>query len=101
MLSEADARTMREGRTLFVDKRQTGGVTFDKIVLSLHASERHALEELRGAGYEVPQLKCPEPLPEESRCAGCEGLMPTPSLFERRCIVCWAVEAKRGRLARN
>lgn len=102
MLSEQDVITLREGRTLFVDERATKGATFKNVILSLHKTNEEALATLRAAGHSTPSsLITHEPLPSESRCSGCNGLLPTPSLFEGQCTVCWATEAKKYRLQRS
>ncbi len=101
MLSEQDIQTMRNGSTKFIDERQTGGISFKRVVLSLSKTDTEALECIRQAGYRVPQLKNPEPVAGESRCKGCEGLMQTWQLFEGQCIVCWATQCKKLRVASN
>ena len=101
MLSESDVSGMRAGSTRFVDKRQLKGATFDHVIVSLHKSDTEALETLRTAGYRVPQLVNPEPVPGEGRCDACNGCIATPLLFEGRCTICWATEAKAARVARN
>lgn len=101
MLSEADVANMRAGRTTFVDQRQLSGAKFHRVVLSLHPSDTAALEMIRAAGHRVDQLAVPEPGPAESRCVGCEGCIATASMFEGKCIVCWATEAKRLKTERN
>lgn len=97
MLAEKDVASMREGRTVFVDGRATGGVVFNKVLVSLHPTDQDALHMLHTAGHVVPELATHEPVAKEVRCAGCQGLNSVGSLFEGRCIVCWATEAKRLR----
>jgi len=90
MLSEADIEIMRQGNTKFVDERQTGGVTFNKVVLSLHKTDEEAVKILRSAGHFVPnpeKLPKVEPKGEETRCKGCNCI--TQVVLEGRCIVCW------------
>lgn len=95
MLAESDVKTMREGRTTFVDQRQLQGHTFNRVVLSLHRSDTEALETIRQAGHRVEQLAVPEPGPKERRCTGgCNGIVATKLLFEDRCAPCWAQLAK-------
>jgi hypothetical protein len=53
-------------------------------------------------GQQIHQaITAPDPRPHETRCAGCQGLVATETLFEGRCIICWATEAKRRRVESN
>ena len=102
MLSEADIVGMRLGQTRFVDERQTGGIEFRRIVLSLSKTDADSLELLKSAGHDTTNYKVPEPHEgKEGRCQGCDGIIPLGGLFEDRCIVCWATEAKRARTESN
>ncbi len=104
MLTDKDIQTLREGRTLFVDERATKAFRFTEVILSLHANHEAALTCLRQAGYDpadADKLVVHERLPHERQCAGCQGLMDAAMLFEGRCTVCWATEAKQLRQARN
>ncbi len=104
MLTPQDLQTLREGRTLFVDERATKGFQFTHVILSLHASESEALACLKQAGYDpadAGKLVVHERQPQEGQCASCQGLMDAAMLFEGRCTVCWATEAKQLRQARN
>lgn len=99
MLSEKDIETMRAGNTKFVDERQTKGVTFNRVILSLHKTDEEAVAILRGAGHAVPppgDLEKPMPRAHEVRCPGCDGIIDNGSIFEGRCIVCWANAAKNA-----
>jgi hypothetical protein len=102
MLSEQDVAGMRAGSTRFVDERQTGGLKFSRAVLSLSKSDVESLKLIRQAGHAVDHpLVEPGPGPAESRCAGCNGLIATPLMFEGKCTVCWATLAKQLQTARN
>jgi hypothetical protein len=96
MLAENDVQTMRDGRTLFVGPQQMQGHHFNKVILSLHHTNDHALETLRLAGHDVSK-HAPEAVPEpgEGRCDECKGCISTPLLFEGKCTVCWATIAKK------
>ena len=103
MLAEADVRTLRTGRTLYVDRTATGGEKFDKVVVSLHPTNEAALDAVRRSGHPLP-ANLPSPSPAtfaEERCAGCGGIMPAWNLHEGRCVVCWYEEATRLRGLRN
>lgn len=95
MLAEGDVKSMRLGHTKFVDKRMLNKYTFNKVIVSLHKTDEDALECIRQAGHRVPELPNPEPIANETRCLGCSGLILTASMFEGRCIVCWANMAKK------
>lgn len=103
MLSEKDIGIMRPGRTLFVDQRQLGGRTFDRVILSLGKTDAENLELVQKAqpGMDMREFVSPEPARAEARCKGCEAIVEACTLFEERCIVCWATEAKKLRTARN
>lgn len=94
MLTEADVQSMREGRTQFVDQRMTKGNKFNKVILSVHPTHEDIAKIIHQAGHTIPQLTPPEPAPNQSVCIGCKGLIDTHTLFEGKCIVCWATEAK-------
>jgi hypothetical protein len=96
MLSEDDVVQMREGRTKFVDRRATGGATFKKVILSLHKTNDEAIALLRKYGHARGEPVTHEPLAGEGQCVSCKGIMAPASLFEGKCIVCWAMEAKKG-----
>jgi hypothetical protein len=97
LLSEKDIQSMREGRTLFVDERQTQGLLFKSVTLGLSPTDQHSLELIRQSGKRVAQLPNPEPGPQEVRCSTCPAILSVGQLFEERCMVCWATEAKERR----
>lgn len=101
LLCEKDLSDMRTGLTKFVDHRQLQGKTFERVVFALTKSDANSLELIKAAGHRVYQLAVPEPGPKESKCLGCEGLIETVTMFEGKCICCWAAEAKKLQLARN
>ena len=92
MLSEKDIEIMRQGNTKFVDERQTGGVPFNRVVLSLHKNDEEAVGILKKAGHYVPDqqdMRGAEPHKHESRCKGCNGITETVSMLDDICIICW------------
>ncbi len=94
MLTEQDCNNMRGGRTVFVDRRQTGGAMFDRVVLSLHANHEACKAAIRQAGHAVPDsLPEPEPTSTEGRCRGCQGCIKTYLLLEGMCMMCWKEKA--------
>lgn len=102
MLSEQDIGQMRTGVTKFVDERQLGERTFQRVVISLHKTDAEALRLLKQQltvqqrkELEQQGLKGPEPTVGEAKCIGCQGINPIESLFEGRCICCWAAKAKK------
>lgn len=104
MLTEKDVLNMRGGRTVFVDKRQTGGYKFDRVVISLHKTDKEALDVVRrsGHGASIPeQFTAPEPTKGEGRCEACNGCIAEPLLFEGKCTQCWAELAKKLQTQRN
>jgi hypothetical protein len=101
MLAEADIQAMREGRTQFVDSRQTGGLKFDRVALSLHRTNEDALALLKGAGHDMSNLPSPVPTAKEGRCDDCKGCIAVELLFEGKCNVCWATLAKKLMTASN
>jgi hypothetical protein len=103
MLSEQDVASMRQGRTTFVDKRALGKYTFDRVVLSLSKTDNDSIALLNKAGHKVDVEKAAvhSTDPGESVCKGCAGLIKTESMFEDKCIVCWAAEAKNKRTSSN
>src|SRR5579872_4269120 len=96
-----DYQKLRAGNTLFVDPRMTGGRFFNQFVISLHESKDQIVKLLLQV---QPNAKIPEHLPEppphegEYACAGCNVSNSPDRLFEDRCIICWANEAKRFRV---
>lgn len=92
MLAEKDIEIMRQGNTKFVDERQTGGIEFNKVVLSLHKTDEEAAALLKEAGHYVPDrkdMRAAEPRNHEARCKGCGGITDYASMLDWRCIVCW------------
>lgn len=102
--SEQDVILMRQGRTLFIDQRQFKGAKFTNIVTALSKTDADSLamlQQANGLTAARVDLTPPEPHAHESKCPGCDGLVTTASMFEGRCIVCWATEAKRLRTSSN
>lgn len=98
MLTEADAQSMREGRTQFVDNRQLGNKTFNRVIISLHKNKQEILASLRQAGHYVDENLFTSVMPEEAtegRCEACDGCIAKYLLFEGKCTVCWATLAKK------
>jgi hypothetical protein len=92
MLSEKDIEIMRQGNTKFVDERQTGGIPFNRVVLSLHKTDEEAVAILKQAGHYVPNredMRAASPRKNESLCKGCNGIIDNGSLMDGICIVCW------------
>jgi hypothetical protein len=102
--NEQDVITMRQGRTLFVDQRQLKGATFKQVITALGQTDADAvalIQKANGLKAAAVDLDPPAPAVHESKCPGCGGLVATATMFEGRCIVCWATEAKRLRAASN
>ena len=96
MLAEKDVQSMRQGRTLFVDERQTCGTRFNKVVLSLAKTDQESLALIRQAGYDTSKLgPQAEPTLGEARCNECQGCIAAALMFEGKCTVCWATLAKK------
>jgi hypothetical protein len=101
MLNEKDVSTMRQGNTTFVDERSLKGASFTRIVLSLHKTDQSALEMLKSVNptakkaLEKGMVPEPEPNIGETRCIKCRGVMAIETLFEGKCICCWAAQAKQ------
>lgn len=102
LLSESDVKTMREGRTVFIDDRHLQGRTFGKCVIGLGKSDAANLALVKSAGTKIAErFDCNKPEPGEETCQGCKGQMVLGSTLEGRCIVCWATEAKASRITRG
>jgi hypothetical protein len=103
MLSEQDVKSMRDGRTLFVDERATKGATFKKVILSLHRTDQEAIKLVETAQGRpmADQLVTHEPRADDVQCTGCLAMSPYWRLFEEKCIICWATEAKKLRIGNN
>jgi len=103
-VTASDVKLIQEGRTLFVDQRQLGGKTFDRVILAFSKTNQDAIDLLTRSGtYKLPegQIEGPTPYSGEARCATCESIVQECTLFEKRCIVCWATEAKKARIGSN
>lgn len=88
MISEKDVEDLRAGHTKFVDKRMMKGKKFDSIIISLHKTDDESIKVLK-LGNEIfhnPGI--------EATCRGCQGDIKKELLFEGKCIVCWAKQAK-------
>jgi hypothetical protein len=95
-----DIPDLRKGLTKFVDHRHIGDKTFNRVVISLHKNKREVEDLLAGLkGTEGKTWVEGQPQPGESICKGCKATMRTETLFEGKCIVCWATEAKAGMAA--
>jgi hypothetical protein len=98
MLSESDvADKLRPGHTLYVDPALLGGRTFGHVVISLGKTDQDNVALLHKAAPETrgmaPRVR--EPGAAEARCKGpCKGVQPEADLFEGKCTVCWATQAK-------
>jgi hypothetical protein len=102
LLSESDVKTMREGRTVFVDKRHLQGRTFDACIIGLGKSDSENVRMVKEAGTKlIERFDCNKPEPGEEVCKGCDGQLPLGTTFEGKCIVCWATEAKKLGGGRN
>ena len=106
MLSEKDVLTMRKGHTVFVDDRQTGGIQFSRVVLSLHKDNDAALEVIRRSGHQTnvkaADLPIPQPrVPVEEECQGCFGIKRAEELYRGKCVICWYDEVQRLRTQGN
>ncbi len=99
MLSEQDVNNMRGGRTTFVDQRQLGGGTFNKVVLSLHKTNDAALELLKSLGKlgADQEIVVPDVGPGEERCEGCDGLISKATMSKGKCLSCWVEAAESYR----
>lgn len=99
-----DEMKLRNGHTLFVDPRMTGGRSFNQVVVSLHKTKDDVVAMLRSVqpGAKIPD-HLPEPPPREGEvaCSGCGASNRPEMLFEARCLLCWANEAKRFRAQSN
>lgn len=91
MLTEQDVNDMRSGRSKFVDSRHTGGITFNKVILSLHKNNEEALDLVKSAEFAPDGNR---PIDDEKQCKGCLGLMKSYLLLDEMCIVCWKEKAK-------
>lgn len=103
-LTEQDVKTLRTGHTLFVDQRQLKGAMFDRVILALNKTDGATMAMLKSAknGMNLPPMgAAPEPNPGQYRCPGCDGIKTVADLFDGKCIVCWATEAKKARIANN
>lgn len=104
MLSEKDIANMRQGRSTFIDERQTKGIDFKRAVFCINETDEDSLKMFEKAGH-LPDIVAPEPNTgpggPEGRCKVCNGIIPVAHLFEDQCLVCWATEAKRFRTESN
>ncbi len=94
MLSEKDIQTMREGRTVFVDERVTKDSSFKAVIVSVSPTDEHSLQLIRSSGNLTPGLSNMQPKEDEVTCSDCKGIMFAHSLFEGKCMICWATLAK-------
>lgn len=106
MLSEQDVMGMRQGQYRFVDERATKGHQFNKCVVCLYKTDAESLAALKKSQGgvlpgQVTEQMVTETKATEERCFVCKGVGPIGSLYEDKCITCWAVEAKRLRLQGN
>ena len=103
LVTEKDLQLIRQGRTLFVDQRQLQGGKFDQVVIGYAKTDEDAVALLeKGNNLSLAkQSPIAEPKLTEGRCKGCNGCIALELLFEERCTVCWATEAKKLRGERN
>lgn len=103
MLSHKDIQTMREGRTVFVDDRQLGGGTFNRVLVCVNKTDKDSIKMIQKHG-QLPQgtsFDSVQPKANEEKCSGCDGCIAPELLFEGKCMVCWATLAKKLQVERN
>lgn len=103
MLTEKDLQLIRQGRTLFVDQRQLQGGRFESVVVGYAKTDTDAIDMIK-TGQRIHEAKTapiPDPTEAEGRCDGCDGCVAKELLYEGRCNVCWATEAKAARSRSN
>lgn len=95
LFSEEDINDMRSGRTKFIDSRHTGGLKFDKIIVSLHKTNEEALKLLNCIKDKDTIYKETQPIGEEVKCNSCGSITELCYLLEGVCIVCWREKVRR------
>lgn len=101
ILSESDvADKLRPGHTVTIDAGQLAGVAVAEVAVGMLKTDEDTLAFLEKANpgqFTAANRRPPsgpDPAKGETRCKGCQGVMPFASLYEDRCIVCWAKMAK-------
>ena len=96
LLTEADVNDMRGGRTKFVDSSATGGMFFNKVVLSGHKNPGEIEEMITRAGHGKLLAGMPSPVADkvQGKCAGCDGITEECMLLDGKCIACWRESAR-------
>jgi hypothetical protein len=89
MLTNQDVNDMRNGRTKFVDERMTQGLTFNKVVVSVHKHKAEIDGILKRLGHSSQGLSDPPINTEEEKCEGCLAMVKMGSLLDGKCIACW------------
>lgn len=103
-MTEKDLQNIRGGRTVFVDQRQIRGHSFKKVVIAYAKTDQAALDMIQkhaGTAIDPASIVSPEPTAKEGRCSGCNGCIAEALLFEGKCNICWAEEAKSLRRQSN
>ena len=91
LLFEKDIKTIKEGRTIFVDERVTKGATFKEVVFGYAQDENAAKALIEQSGYDLVTMKQKA---HEVQCQGCNGFMTAEQLLDGKCIVCWRQKVK-------
>jgi hypothetical protein len=93
-----DMEILGRGNTLVIDPRMIGERFFNSVTISLHKTKEEIVQMITSVN---PNAVIPDhlesmiqPHPGELQCAGCHSSNPADRLFENKCIVCWANEAK-------
>lgn len=97
-ITEQDVNNSRGGaRTILVDEAMTGGAQFSRVIVSHVRNNQQAFDLLKQAGHKVNPDGLIEPgpsRPEETKCAGCQGIMLRTLLHKDKCIACWCEMAE-------
>lgn len=102
-LTPDDFKKLKDGHTLFVDEHHLGKEQFNGVILAFGKGNEDVKDMIRQAGNVVTDDNMVYPKPEgnEMVCEGCKGIIKGELLYHKRCIVCWANEAKRYRATFN
>lgn len=101
MLTEADVSGLRKGETRYVNQQHLKGAKFEEIILSLHKTDEDAIALLGQADMIRQHLENPGPRPGEIACPKCSASSKVEAIYEDKCVLCWAAEAKKARINRN
>lgn len=101
MLTETDVKTMRPGRTVFLDLSQQAIENFkvSKVVVSLHKDADAIKDMLRTAGHGaalIDLVSAPHAESDEDTCTDCGGINKKYLLYLGKCIVCWSKRAMQN-----